>query len=126
MLPIASARRPLALALLVLALVAACAPAVDGATGAAGAAGAASAAFDTPAAQAVERVAHEAFHRMEIGRLRTGVYTTNVLVDLDLPRGARITVEAFSDGDYTLRLTSDAVDGAAWLVSPRGVQRTPS
>ncbi|CAN5663319.1 hypothetical protein BH23DEI1_BH23DEI1_05770 [soil metagenome] len=123
MLPIASARPPLALALLVLALVAACAPAVDGATSAAGAA---SAAFDTPAAQAVERVAHEAFHRMEIGRLRTGVYTTNVLVDLDLPRGARITVEAFSDGDYTLRLTSNAVDGAAWFVSPRGVQRTPS
>jgi hypothetical protein len=36
---------------------------------------------------------------MELGRLRLGVYTTNVLVDLDLPRGARVTVEAFDDDD---------------------------
>jgi hypothetical protein len=84
----------------------------------------AAAPFDTPAAREVERAAQEAFHRMEIGRLRLGVYTTNVLVDLDLPRGARVTVEAFGDDDYRLRFTSDAALEAAWLVSPRGVERT--
>ncbi len=83
----------------------------------------ATAAFDTPAAREVERSAEEAFHRMELGRLQLGVYTRNALVDLDLPRGARVTVEAFSDDDYTLRFTSDAALEIAWLVTPRGVQR---
>jgi hypothetical protein len=99
-----------ALALALTLLATACAPA-------------AIAPLDDPEAVAVERVAQEAFHRMEIGRLRTGAYTTNVLVDLDLPRGARATVEAFDDDDYRLRIDSDAVPGAAWLVSPRGVRR---
>lgn len=81
------------------------------------------AAFDTPAAREVERAAYEAYHRMELGRLRLGVYTTNVLVDLDLPRGARITAEAYDDDDYRLRLTSDAALDVAWLVTPRGVRR---
>lgn len=83
----------------------------------------ATAAFDTPAAREVERSAEEAFHRMELGRLQLGMYTSNVLVDLDLPRGARVTVEAFSDDDYTLRFTSDAALEVAWLVTPEGVQR---
>ena len=83
------------------------------------------AAFDTPAARDAERAAYEAYHLMELGRLRLGVYTTNVLVDLDLPRGARITVEAFGDhaDDYRLRLTSDAATDIAWLVTPLGVRR---
>jgi hypothetical protein len=76
-----------------------------------------------PAAQALERTASEAFHRMELGRLRTGGYTTNVLVDVDLPQGARVTVEAFSGDDYRLRVDSDAVEGVVWFVSPRGVRR---
>ncbi len=80
-------------------------------------------AFDTPAAREVERAAHEAFHRMELGRLQLGFYTTNVLVDLDLPRGSRVTVEAFSDDSYRLRLSSEAALEAAWLVTPDGVQR---
>ena len=98
----------LAVAAVLLAL-AACAPAT--------------ASFDTPAAREVERAAQEAFHRMELGRLQLGVYTSNVLVDLDLPRGSRVTVEAFSDDDYTLRFTSDASLEVAWLVTPRGVRR---
>jgi hypothetical protein len=102
------------LALLASLLIASCAPAAT------------PPALDTPAAQAVDRLAHEAYHRMEIGRLRTGTYTTNVLVDLELPQGARVTVEAFSDTDYVLRVTSDAVQDAAWLVSPRGVERVSS
>jgi hypothetical protein len=102
---------PLAVVALAFALLAAaCAPA-------------ALAPLGDPEAIAVERVAQEAFHRMEIGRLRTGTYTTNVLVDLDLPRGARVTVVAFSGDDYTLRVTSDRVTDAAWTVSPGGVRR---
>lgn len=77
----------------------------------------------SPAAQALERTAQEAFHRMELGRLRLGAYTTNVLVDLELPRGARWTLEAFDGQDYRLRVEGDAVEGVAWLVSPRGVRR---
>jgi hypothetical protein len=80
-------------------------------------------ALSGPAGQALERTASEAYHRMELGRLRTGSYTTNVLVDVDLPRGARVTVEAFSGDDYRLRVDSDVVEGVVWLVSPRGVRR---
>ena len=76
-----------------------------------------------PAAQAVERAAYESYHRMELGRLRLGAYTTNALIDVDLPRGARLTVEAFDDHDYRLRVDSDFVEGIVWLVSPRGVRR---
>jgi hypothetical protein len=83
-------------------------------------------AFDAPEAREVEQAAQQAFHRMELGRLQTGAYTTNVLVDLDLPRGARITVEDASDDDFRLRLTSDATPELAWLVTPRGVQRLRS
>jgi hypothetical protein len=77
----------------------------------------------SPAAQALERTAAEAYHRMELGRLQTGSYTTNVLVDVDLPRGARVTVEAHAGDDYRLRVDSDALPGVAWLVSPSGVRR---
>lgn len=108
---IATRHRPSLVAVVVALLLAACAPAAAPPTA------------DSPEAQAIDRIAHEAYHRMEIGRLRTGGYTSNVLVDLDLPQGARVTVEAFGDAEYVLRITSDAVAGTAWLVSPRGVER---
>lgn len=92
-------------------LAAACLPA-------AGASG-----FATPAAQAVERAASEAFHRMELGRLATGSYTTNVLVDVDLPPGTRLTLEAFDGDGYLLRVTADDLPDLAWFVTPRGVRR---
>ncbi|MBW6454596.1 MAG: hypothetical protein K0A98_01810 [Trueperaceae bacterium] len=76
-----------------------------------------------PAAQEVERTAYVAYHRMELGRLQLGVYTTNVLVDVVLPRGARLTLEDFTDDGYRLRVDSDAVPGVAWYVSPSGVRR---
>lgn len=100
-----------ALALVLALLVAGCVPA------------AVAEAVDTPAARAVARAAEETYHRMELGRLATGVYTTNVLVDVDLPQGARITVEAFADDDYRLRVEGDQVADVAWLVTPRGVRR---
>ncbi|HSL96626.1 MAG TPA: hypothetical protein VLA35_12040, partial [Thermoleophilia bacterium] len=67
--------------------------------------------------------AYVAYHRMELGRLQLGVYTTNVLVDVELPRGARLTLEAFDDDGYRLRVDSDAVPGVAWYVTPSGVRR---
>jgi hypothetical protein len=69
----------------------------------------------------LQRTALVAFHRMEIGFLQTGGYTTNVLVDLELPRGVRWTLEEFTEQSYRLRFTDDADPGAAWLVSPAGV-----
>ena len=79
----------------------------------------------SPVAAAVARTAEIAFHRMEIGKLQTGSYTTNVLVDLDLSSGTRWTLLDYpADGSsYTLQFTSDQVPGAAWRVSPRGVVR---
>jgi hypothetical protein len=107
----ARARALLLTAALLAAVLAACVPATT------------TEAPADPAAQALERTASEAYHRMELGRLRTGSYTTNVLVDVELPQGARVTVEAFTGDDYLLRVDSDAVAGVAWLVSPRGVRR---
>ena len=78
---------------------------------------------DSPVARAVERAAQEAYHRMELGRLATGSYTTNVLVDVDLPRGSRITLEDFTGADYRLRVDADALPDAAWIVTPQGVRR---
>lgn len=79
----------------------------------------------SPAAAAIRGTAEIAFHRMEIGRLQTGSYTTNVLVDLDLASGTRWTLLEYpADGSsYTLQFTSDQLPGAAWRVSPRGVVR---
>jgi hypothetical protein len=81
--------------------------------------------LDSPIARAVERAAHEAFHRMELGRLATGSYTTNVLVDVDLPRGSRITLEDFTGADYRLRVDADGVPDTVWIVTPAGVRRVP-
>ncbi len=118
-------RAAVVLVALISLVLAACAPRAqtfDAPSGSAPEPAPSAAAFDTPAAREAERAAYEAYHLMELGRLRLGVYTTNVLVDLDLPRGARITVEAFDDDDYRLRLTSDAALEIAWLVTPRGVR----
>ena len=107
--------RPLRAALIALTLtllLAACAPQAT------------SPAFSSPEGMAVERIAQVAFHRMEIGRLQIGSYTTNVLVDLDLPQGVRWVVTDFSADGYSLRFTSDDLPQVAWLVSPAGVRRT--
>lgn len=78
-------------------------------------------AVDSPEAAQTDTVARIAHHRMEIGLLQTGSYTTNVLVDLDLPRGVRWTVLEFGADSYLLRFTNDAVPGIVWLVEPSGV-----
>ena len=77
---------------------------------------------DTEAARQISLLAQEAFHRMAIGKLQTGSYTPNVLVDLKLPRGSLWTLESLGSDSYQLRFISDEVMGYAWLVSPVGVQ----
>jgi len=69
----------------------------------------------------VERTAWEAWLLMELGRLRLGVYGTEALVDLALPRGVRWTVVEYGPDDYALAVTSD--DGEPGLrVDPGGVR----
>jgi hypothetical protein len=80
----------------------------------------------SPAAKEVEQIANIAFHRMEISRLESGMYTTNILIDLPLPQGAAWTLESLAEDDYQLRFSSVNVPGFAWLVSPLGVRLLPS
>ncbi len=80
--------------------------------------------FESARALDVERAAQEAYHRMEIGRIRTGAYTLEPLVDVALPRGARWSVRGTFGADvYQLRFASDLIPGVAWIVSPAGVRR---
>ena len=80
---------------------------------------------DSSVVAELERTANVLFHRMELGFLDTGIYTTNVLVDAPIPEGARWTLQEFaSDGsDYLLVLTSSRIEGVSWQISPRGVSR---
>ncbi len=114
-----SRRRHVRLApLLALALAsAACAPALQGTSGA-------PAATRPPVEVAelspLERTAWEAWLLMEVGRLRTGAYSTQVLIDLELPQGVRWTVVEFDADAYALAVSND--DGGAQVrVSPDGV-----
>lgn len=77
-------------------------------------------------ANELQRTAQLAFHRMQIAYLETGNYTTNALVDLDLPRGVKWTLEEFSTSGYRLRFTDDKRPGEAWLVTPGGVTPAPN
>lgn len=74
----------------------------------------------------LERTANVLYHRMELGYLDSGIYTTNVLIDAKLPEGARWTLQDFAtDGStYVLILTSSNLPDTAWRISPRGVSRT--
>jgi hypothetical protein len=78
--------------------------------------------LNSPQAQATDKIAQEVFHRMEIGKLQTGDYTTNALVDLRLPQGVTWTLTAFGSGAYQISVTSQEVPGYTWLVSPEGVR----
>jgi hypothetical protein len=96
----------------IMLLLAACAPSVS-LTGAA-------------VSSELQRTALVAFHRMEIAFLETGSYTTNALIDLELPRGVKWTLEDFSERSYRLRFTADNRPGEAWLVSPAGLMPAPN
>lgn len=73
-------------------------------------------------AVAAQATAEEAFHLMALAKLRGGAYTPNALADLALPPGVLWTMEAFGAEDYSLRVTTQALPGYDWLVTPVGVQ----
>lgn len=100
----------------VLLLLAACAPSVT--------AGERFAASESAAEENARQTAIVIWHRMEIGKVQTGSYTSNVLVDLDeLPRGVAFIMESFPGESFEMRVTDDFVPGVWWLVNPDGVTR---
>ena len=102
-----------------LLLLAACAPSTQGTS----TAPETEVTFESPAAQETNRIATAAFHRMELARLENGAYTTNVLINLEVPQGVRwVSEEPTTDTSYMLRFTSTNVPGAAWIVTPEGVE----
>lgn len=110
--PISRAGMPAAIVALLMALVS-CAPATQAPLP------------NGAAARQLDTTARIVYHRMAIGYLETGAYTTNVLVDVQLPAGARWTLEAYPNGgaSYRLGISSTQVPGIVWQVSPDGVRR---
>lgn len=76
-----------------------------------------------PAEAAAADTALTIWHRMELGKLQNGTYSTQVLLDVDLPRGIAWTTETFPGESFSLRVTDDALPGVYWLVTPAGVER---
>jgi hypothetical protein len=109
-------RWPVLLAVAALLAAAGCAPAPAGPDGAASPARGADVAELSP----LERTAWSAWHLMELHRLRTGLYSTEALRDLELPRGVRWTVTELGGDGYALAISRDD-DAARLRVSPAGV-----
>lgn len=89
--------------------------------------GAATTTLNSPEAIAANRTAKAVWHRMQSFYLETGQYSTNALVDLELPKGVRWTIESFGAGSYVLTVNSSAVPDVIWVITPEGVtakQRT--
>ena len=78
--------------------------------------------LESDQARATEQAANIAYHRMEIGKLQSGSYNTNVLADLELPQGVQWALIAFGDDSYTLRFSAQDIPDYAWKVTPQGVQ----
>ncbi len=82
---------------------------------------------DDPVVAELQRAAEVIYHRMELGRLELGAYTTTPLVDARIPEGATLTLveyDAENGASYTLLLTSSRFPQGAWRITPRGVART--
>lgn len=107
--------RLLAAALALVLALAACAPGAFG-----------GADPDDPAVAELQRAAEIIYHRMELGYLELGGYTTTPLVDATIPEGATLTLveyDAENGSTYTLMLTSSRFTQGAWRITPRGVSR---
>ncbi len=75
----------------------------------------------------LQRSAEVIYHRMELGRLELGAYTTTPLVDAVIPEGATLTLieyDSENGSTYTLLLTSSRFPEGAWRITPGGVRRT--
>jgi len=113
--PVAAALRSAALALALLLALAACAPGAFG-----------GADPSDPVVAELQRAAEIIFHRMELGKLELGAYTTTPLVDARIPEGATLTLvqyDAEAGTTYTLMLTSSRFTEGAWRITPQGVSR---
>ena len=75
---------------------------------------------DLPTDEPILRTAWEAWLRMELGRLATGAYTTDALLDLLLPTGIRWTVVDYGPDAYALVVTGDGTP-TGLRVDPDGV-----
>jgi hypothetical protein len=80
---------------------------------------------NSAAYQQAQKFATIVWHRMELGHLQSGTYSTNVLADLKVPQGVKLTLVSFGEGSYLLRVTSSQVPGVGWFVSPSGVEAKP-
>ncbi len=106
-------------AVLLLAVLAACAPGTQQVT-----AGPQFAVAQSPLEEPGLRTAMAIWHRMEAGKIQTGSYTSNVLIDLvDLPKGVAFRMESFPGESFEMRVTDDSLPGVWWLVNPDGVFR---
>ena len=76
---------------------------------------------DLAAGDPLLQTAWEAWLRMELGRLETGSYTTDVLLELALPAGVRWTVMAYGPDVYALAVTGDG-EPTGLRVDPDGVR----
>ncbi len=113
-----------AVVVVLVALLSACAPAVAPAGQVPPSGGPQFAAALSPAEVAATDTATAIFYRMELGRLQTGSYTSNVLIELtDLPAGIAFVMESFPGESFEIRVTDDALPGIWWLVDPTGVTR---
>lgn len=74
------------------------------------------------------RVAEVIYHRMAVTFYETGVYNTQTLLAVQLPRGAMWTITDFAeDGStYELLLTSANEPDWEWRITPRGARRYAS
>lgn len=102
-------------ALLLAIVVSACAPGAFG-----------GARPDDPIVAELQRSAEIIYHRMELGRLELGAYTTTPLIDARIPEGATLTLiqyDAENGSTYTLLLSSSRFTGGSWRITPRGVSR---
>lgn len=121
---------PLALAAAAMLALGACAPALTGPQDnplqeqEAGLPGPRLEAARSAAEEPARTTAVTIWHRMELGRLRQGTYTSNVLEDMvDLPRGVAFFMDSFPGESFELRVTDDAVPDLYWLVTPEGISR---
>lgn len=113
-----------AVILVLLAVLTACAPAITPAGPVPPGGGPQFAAALSQAEVPATDTATAIFYRMELGRLQTGSYTSNVLVELtDLPPGIAFVMESFPGESFEIRVTDDALPGVWWLVDPTGVTR---
>lgn len=81
---------------------------------------------DEEAVLELRRAAEIVYHRMELGKLELGAYTTTPLVDAAIPQGAMLTLidyDAEAGSTYELLLTSHALEGVGFRITPRGVAR---